>query len=60
MKSNNGTEGNVTKKIEQVTAAAPSVAWLLIVGGAMAGSITLKLMGRDKTANFVGQGSPRS
>ena len=57
-KSNNGVEGSVTKKVEQVTAAAPSMTWLVLAGGAMAGSLVLKLVGRDKTANFVGQWVP--
>lgn len=54
----NKQEGEVTKGIERVTAAAPSITWLILAGGAIAGSLTLKLMGKDKTANFVGQWVP--
>lgn len=54
----NKTEGATTKAVEQVTAAAPSIIWLALAGGAVATSLTLKLMGKDKTANFVGQWVP--
>jgi hypothetical protein len=54
----NRQEGEVTKGIESVTAAAPSVTWLVLAGGAMVGSLALKIAGRDKTANFVGQWVP--
>lgn len=54
----NKQEGEITKGIEKVTAAAPSVTWLILAGGAIAGSLALKLAGKDKTANFVGQWVP--
>jgi hypothetical protein len=55
---NNKREGATTKKIEETTAAIPSSTWLLLGGGAVLGSIVLKAMGRDATANFVGQWVP--
>jgi hypothetical protein len=56
--ANNKVEGPTTKKIEQVTSAIPSATWLVLGGGAMVGSVVLKMMGRDATANFVGQWVP--
>jgi hypothetical protein len=56
--TNNKVEGPTTKKIEQVTSAIPSATWLALGGGAIVGSVVLKLMGRDSTANFVGQWVP--
>ena len=53
-----GMEGTTTKGIESVTAALPSSTWLVLAGGAIAGSLALKLMGRDQTANFVGEWAP--
>ena len=51
-------EGTVAKTIEQQTAKLPSDLFLWLAGGSIAGSLTLKLMGRDKDANFVGQWAP--
>lgn len=56
--ANNKKEGETTKKIEQVTAAIPSATWLVLGGGAIVGSLVLKVMGRHATANFVGQWAP--
>jgi hypothetical protein len=56
--SNNKREGETTKKIEQVTSAIPSATWLVLGGGAIVGAVVLKLMGRDGSANFVGQWAP--
>ena len=56
--ANNKVEGPTTKKIEQVTSAIPSATWLVLGGGAILGSLVLKMMGRDTTANFVGQWVP--
>lgn len=53
-----GREGKMTRGIERYTSALPSVTWLTLGIGAVIGSLTLKLMGRDKTANFVGQWVP--
>lgn len=51
-------EGKTTKMIEKTTAEIPSVTFLAVAGGAMVGSLVLKLLGRDTTANFVGQWVP--
>ena len=51
-------EGVVAKTIEQQTAKLPSDTFLWLAGGSIAASLTLKLMGRDKTALFVGQWAP--
>jgi hypothetical protein len=51
-------EGKTTKWIEKTTAAIPSGTFLVLAGGAMLGSLTLKLLGRHTTANFVGQWVP--
>lgn len=55
---NNTVEGTTTKMIEKTTAAIPSVTFLALAGGAMAASLALKLMGRNTTANFVGEWVP--
>ncbi len=54
----NGKEGAITEGVEKVTSQLPSITWLVLAGGALAGSLTLKLMGREKSANFVGQWVP--
>ena len=51
-------EGKTTKAIEKTTAAIPSVTFLILAGGAIVGSLALKLMGRHSTANFVGEWVP--
>lgn len=57
-KDMSGVEGTTTKTIEKVTSAIPSATWLVLAGGAIVGSLTLKLLGKDKTANFVGEWVP--
>lgn len=52
---NKHSEGSVTKKIEQQTAKLPSDLFLWAALGSMAASATLKVMGRGKSALFVGQ-----
>ena len=52
------TEGGLAKPIEEVTASLPSDTFLWLAGASIAGSLTLKIMGRDKDANFVGQWAP--
>lgn len=48
-------EGDITKKIERVTARVPSLGYLGLALGSMAISAGLALMTRRKTmANFVG------
>lgn len=53
-----GEEGRLTAKIERYTSALPSATWLLLGAGALVSSLTLKLLGREKTANFVGEWVP--
>ena len=52
------TEGPVARAIEQQTAKLPSDTFLWMAGGSIAASLTLKLMGRDQDALFVGQWAP--
>lgn len=51
-------EGRVARTIEQQTAKLPSDTFLWLAGGSIATSLTLKIMGRDKDALFVGQWVP--
>ncbi len=51
-------EGKTTTAIERKTAQLPSDLFLLAAGGSIAASLTLKIMGRDKDALFVGQWAP--
>jgi hypothetical protein len=51
-------EGRTTKAIENVTSKLPSGTWLLLAGGSILGSLALKLLGKDSSANFVGQWAP--
>jgi len=51
-------EGAVAKAIEDQTAKLPSDTFLWIAGGAIATALTLKLMGKDHQALFVGQWAP--
>jgi hypothetical protein len=48
-------EGEVARAIEEQTAKLPSDAFLWAAVGAMAFSLTLKLMKNDDTALFIGQ-----
>ena len=57
-RSMNIHEGKMTERIEKVTAGIPSAAWLVLAGGAILGSLTLKLMGRHSTATFIGEWAP--
>lgn len=52
---NDHSEGSVAKAIEQQTAKLPSDLFLWAALASMATSATLKIMGKDKTALFVGQ-----
>jgi hypothetical protein len=51
-------EGKATQMIEKKAAAIPSGTFLVLAGGAIAGSLALKVLGRHSTANFVGQWAP--
>lgn len=48
-------EGKLAKEIENQTAKIPSDVYLWTAVTAMGASFALKLMGREKTALFVGQ-----
>ena len=48
-------EGIVARTIESQTAKLPSDLFLWMAGISILGSLTLKVMGRDKDALFVGQ-----
>ena len=52
------SEGMVARAIEQQTAKLPSDTFLWLAGGSIAASLTLKMMGQDRTALFVGQWAP--
>jgi hypothetical protein len=51
-------EGKATKSIEKVTAGIPSVVFLGLAGGAIAASLTLRLLDRKHAALFVGEWVP--
>lgn len=55
---NDHREGILAKTIEEQTAKLPSDTFLWAAGGSIAVSLTLKLIGRDKDALFVGQWAP--
>lgn len=44
--------------IEDITTKFPSDTFMWLAGGSIAASLTLKLMGRDRDALFVGQWAP--
>lgn len=52
---NDHSEGPVAKAIENQTSKLPSDLFLWAALGSMAASATLKVLGKDKTALFVGQ-----
>jgi hypothetical protein len=52
------TEGRAAREIEKRTARLPSEAFLWTAIGAMAGSLALMLLGKQKLANFVGHWVP--
>jgi len=51
-------EGPVARAIEEQTAKLPSDTFLWLAGASIATSLTLKLMGKDHQALFVGQWAP--
>lgn len=53
-----GQEGALTKRIEEQTERIPSGAFLVAGVGAIGASLILKVVGMDKTANFVGLWTP--
>lgn len=52
---NDHSEGPVAKAIENQTSKLPSDLFLWAALGSMAASATLKVLGKDKTALFMGQ-----
>jgi len=52
---NNPEEGKIAKTIEEQTAKVPSDVFLWAALGSMATSATLKCLGKNHTALFVGQ-----
>ena len=52
------TEGKVASTIEHYTAKLPSDLFLWAAGGSILGSLTLKMLGRQTDALFVGQWAP--
>jgi hypothetical protein len=52
------SEGAVAKAIEQQTAKLPSDTFLWAAVGSIATSLTMKMMGKDHLALFVGQWAP--
>lgn len=55
MAINSPDEGKITKAVEQETAKVPSIIYLTAAVASMAGSLTLKIMGKQSTALFIGQ-----
>jgi hypothetical protein len=52
------TEGVVARSIEEQTAKLPSDLFLWAAGASIAGSLVLKLTGKDHQSLFVGQWAP--
>jgi hypothetical protein len=52
------SEGMVARAIETQTAKLPSDTFLWLAGASIAGSLTLKMLGRDHQSLFVGQWAP--
>ena len=52
------TEGGLARPIEEYTARLPSDTFLWLAGGSILGSLTLKMLGKDHDALFVGQWAP--
>jgi hypothetical protein len=57
-RTTNHREGALAKAIEEQTAKLPSDTFLWAAMGSIGASLTLKIMGRDKDALFVGQWAP--
>jgi hypothetical protein len=51
-------ETDAAHLIEDVTTKVPSDTFMWLAGGSIAAALTLKLMGRDRDALFVGQWAP--
>lgn len=55
MAINSPDEGKITKAVEKETAKVPSIVYLAAAVASMAGSLTLKIIGKQSTALFIGQ-----
>lgn len=51
-------EGGLARPLENFTARLPSDTWLWLAYGSIATSITFKILGRERDANFVGLWAP--
>jgi hypothetical protein len=51
-------EGAIARMIEQQTVKLPSDLFLWAAGASILGSLTLKIVGEDEDAQFVGQWAP--
>jgi len=51
-------EGPVAKSIEEQTAKLPSDLFLWVAGSSILASLVFKSMGKNSTANFIGQWVP--
>ena len=51
-------EGPIARAIEEQTSKLPSDLFLWIAGGAILGSLTFKLFGKNGVANFIGEWVP--
>jgi hypothetical protein len=54
----NRKEGGLARAIESQTSKLPSDTFLWMAGGSIAGSLTLRLLGKKDAANWVGQWAP--
>jgi hypothetical protein len=52
------TEGGLARPLDKAVGQLPSDTFLWLAWGSIAASFTLKMMGRDKDALFVGQWAP--
>ena len=51
-------EGGLARPLDKITGQIPSDTFMWLAFGSIAASLTLKLMGRDRDALFVGQWAP--
>lgn len=54
----NYREGGLARPLDKAVGQIPSDSFLWLAWGAIAASLTLKLAGRDRDAQFVGQWAP--
>ena len=52
------TEGGLARPLDKITGQIPSDTFMWLAFGSIAVSLTLKIMGRDRDALFVGQWAP--